>query len=196
MSLAGIFDTNLSTIPAQVPYVTGDPARRQPWRAELTDSDGLKIGIVWQGNPTQKDDRYRSVPLNFFAPLAKVAGTRLFSLQVGAGREQLAKCCFPIVDLGGRFDAGCLDDLAAVLPQLDLVVTVCTSVAHLAGALGVRGWVALKSVPYWCWLLGRSDSPWYPTLRLFRQAKPGAWPEVFENMAAALPCLEKTRGVF
>ncbi len=147
---------------------------------------GFKVGIVWQGNPKQEDDRHRSVPLAQFAPLAAVPGVHLIGLQVGFGQEQLAQAPFPITDLGSRFDPNSLQDLAAVLPNLDLVVTVCTSVAHLAGALGVPGWVVLKFVPYWCWLLDRSDSPWYPSLRLFRQARQGAWHDVFAQMAETL----------
>ncbi len=147
---------------------------------------GFKVGVVWQGSPTQGDDRLRSVPLAMFAPLARVPGVTLLSLQVGFGQEQLAGAPFPIIDLGSRFNPASLDDLAAVMPNLDLTVTVCTSAAHLAGAMGLPVWVAVKFVPYWCWLLERLDSPWYPTARLFRQQQAGAWPEVFERLAAAL----------
>ncbi len=183
LSLPGMFKTTLASIPNKVPYLSPEPELFAHWRAELNSVGGLKIGIVWQGSPTQAEDRQRSVPLAQFAPLAEVPGVRLLSLQVGPGREQLPQAPFPIIDLGSRLDSLSLHALAAVLRNLDLVVTVCTSVAHLAGALGVPAWIALKCVPYWCWLLERADSPWYPSLRLFRQRRPGEWNEVFERIA-------------
>ncbi len=186
LSVAGHFRTTLDSIPHDVPYLEADAALVEKWRRELAPLSGRKIGIVWQGNPSQGDDRHRSVPLHLFAPLAKVPGVQLISLQVGPGQEQLGEVQFPIMDLGGRFDRSSLDDLAAALVNLDLVVTVCTSVAHLGGALGVPVWVALKYVPHWVWLLERTDSPWYPSLRLFRQLVPGAWPDLFARIAAAI----------
>ena len=186
MSLAGIFETTLATLPNKVPYLQADPDLVERWRVELAVLNGIKVGIVWQGNPQQEDDRHRSVPLAQFESLAKVPGVKLVSLQVGPGREQLARVPFPVMDLGGRFDPCSLADLAAVLPNLDLMVTVCTAPAHLAGAMGVPAWVALKSAAYWCWLLDRSDSPWYPSLRLFRQKRLGDWGEVFAQMAEEL----------
>jgi tetratricopeptide (TPR) repeat protein len=183
MSLAGLLGTTLASLPGKIPHLAVDSKRSKHWQAELNVLDGFKIGIVWQGNPTQKDDRYRSVRLAQFAPLAKVPGVRLVSLQVGSGQEQLKQVPFPVTDLGGRFNPDSLTDLAAALPCLDLVVTVCTSVAHLAGALGSPVWVALRHVPYWIWLMDRSDSPWYPSARLFRQKHDGAWDEVFERIA-------------
>ena len=152
---------------------------------------GFRIGIVWQGNPNQEEDRYRSVPLVQIAPLAEIPGVSLVSLQVGPGRKQLAEATFPVIDLGSRFAQDSLHDLAAVLPNLDLVITVCTSVAHLAGAMGLRSWVALKFVPFWVWQLDRPASPWYPTLRLFRQRKIGDWGEVFDRIAAEVALLVK-----
>jgi ADP-heptose:LPS heptosyltransferase len=110
----------------------------------------------------------------------------LVSLQVGRGTEQLASAPFSLTDLGNRFDQNSLEDLAGTLMNLDLVVTVDTAVAHLAGALGVPVWVALPFVPDWRWLLDRDDSPWYPTLRLFRQSSVGDWRELFERIAQAL----------
>ena len=111
-------------------------------------------------------------------------GVRLLSVQVGPGTEQLPAAPFPVTDLGSRFDPSSLDDLAAVLVNLDLVVTVETAVAHLAGALGVPVWVALPvaAAPDWRWLRERPDSPWYPTMRLFRQSRFGDWNEVFERI--------------
>ncbi len=186
MSLAGLFDIALESLPGKMPYLTVGAARSKRWQAELSGLRGFKIGIVWQGNPAQADDRHRSVPLAQFASLAKVPGVQLVSLQVGPGQEQLAKAPFPITDLGCRFNPDSMTDLAAALPCLDLVVTVCTSVAHLAGAMGIPVWVALRHVPYWPWLLDRLDSPWYPSARLFRQKNAGVWDDVFNDMARAL----------
>ena len=191
MSLAGIFETKLDTIPADVPYLRADPELVTRWRSEILapfsgEPKATNVGIVWQGSPTQEDDCHRSVPLAQFAPLAEVPGVRLFSLQVGAGRDQLSQVTFPVTDLGCRMNPNSLGDLAAILVNLDLVVTVCTAVAHLAGALGVTGWVALRSTPHWVWLLDRDQTPWYPTLRLFRQQQAGAWGPVFERIAGAL----------
>lgn len=147
LSLPGLFGTTLENIPGPVPYVVSAAALVTRWRQELGAMDGFKIGIVWQGNPTQPDDSFRSVPLALFAPLAALPGVRLLSLQVGQGHEQLASATFPIVDLGSRFDPASLHDVAAVLPCLDLVITVCTSVAHLGGACGVPVWMALHWFP-------------------------------------------------
>jgi hypothetical protein len=129
------------------------------------------------------------MPLRSFAPLAAVPGVRLVSLQKGTGREQLAAAgAPPVFDLGPDADttAGTFMDAAAVMQNLDLVVSADTAVVHLAGALGVPAWVALASLPNFRWLLEREDSPWYPSLRLFRQPRPGDWESVFGRMAEAL----------
>ena len=142
----------------------------------------LNIGIAWQGNPEFPGDYLRSIPLKYFEKLAQVPGIRLVSLQKELkGTDQLPTWSgqVPLLDLSDRLESFC--DTAAVMKNLDLVVSSCTSVAHLAGALGVPVWTALQFVPDWRWLLNRSDSPWYPTMRLFRQKKPGAWDEVFRT---------------
>jgi len=195
LSLPGLLGTRLDTIPAQVPYLRADPQRLEYWRNELAPLGGFQVGIVWQGSLVHENDRQRSVPLTQFAPLARVQGVRLFSLQVGVGTEQLAQAGEPlgVTDLGGRFDQTSLEDAAAVLPNLDLVVTVDTALAHLAGALGVPVWMALPFAPDWRWLLDREDSPWYPTMRLFRQRRPGDWDEVFQRAAAELDHCIATR---
>jgi hypothetical protein len=122
--------------------------------------------------------------------LAAVEGVRLFSLQKGPAREQIREVArrLAVTDLGGTLDegTGAFVDTAAVMKNLDLVVTTDTSIAHLAGALGVPVWLALSAGPDWRWLLGREDSPWYPSMRLFRQSRPHDWDEVFERMAAEL----------
>ena len=126
-----------------------------------------------------------------FAPLASLPGVRLISLQKGFGSEQVAAVDFPVLDLSGRLDevAGPFMDTAAVIRSLDLVVTPDTAIAHLAGALGAPVWVALQFSPDWRWLLGRDDSPWYPTMRLFRQTTFGGWPDVFARIANAVQAL-------
>ena len=129
---------------------------------------------------------HRSTSLANFETLARVEGVNLVSLQVGPGKEQLAAATFPITDLGSLFDPSSLKDLAAVLVNLDLIVTVDTAVAHLAGALGLPVWTLLQWIPDWRWLLDRTDCPWYPTMRLFRQRQTGDWPEVFERIAGEI----------
>jgi hypothetical protein len=187
-SLPGIFGTTLETIPARIPYLAADPTLVEHWRPEVQREAGLKVGIVWQGSRAHPADRRRSVPLAQFAPLAAVEGVRLLSLQVGQGTEQMAEAGrhLNVIDLGSRFDKTSLADAAAVVRCLDLVVTVDTAIAHLAGALGVPVWVAVPSAPDWRWLLGREDSPWYPSMRLFRQKTLGDWDEVFSRLAGAL----------
>ena len=186
LSLPGIFGTTLATIPAAVPYLSAEPSLVEKWRKELEPLNGFKVGIVWQGKPTNQGDCYRSIPLRHFEPLAHVDGVQLLSLQVGPGTEQLAAASVPIANLGERFDPSSLRDLGAVLMNLDLVITVETAVAHLAGALGVPVWVTLSVAGDWRWLLERSDSPWYPTMHLFRQQHFGEWVGVFERVAAEL----------
>jgi predicted O-linked N-acetylglucosamine transferase (SPINDLY family) len=191
LSLPGILKTSLTTIPANVPYLFADPQLIDHWRRELGEPSALKkIGIAWQGNPTYLLDHQRSIPLAHFAPLARLAGVKLFSLQKGLGREQLdaVKDQMDVVDLGSRLDqsGATFADTAAVMKNLDLIVTSDTAIAHLAGALGIPVWIALAFVPDWRWLLHREDCPWYPTMRLFRQPAPGNWQAVFLRIAAEL----------
>jgi tetratricopeptide (TPR) repeat protein len=186
LSLPRIFQTTLATVPADVPYLSAPAELVGRWRGELGGAGGLRVGIAWQGSPTHKRDRRRSVPLTHFLPLARLEGVRLVSLQKGHGAEQLAGLAdrHGIIDLGARLTD--FADTAAVMRNLDLVITVDTAVAHLAGALGVPVWVALPSPPDWRWLLGRPDSPWYPTMRLFRQRESGHWDDAFADLAREL----------
>jgi tetratricopeptide (TPR) repeat protein len=190
LSLPGIFGTTFASIPAETPYLFADPALVEHWRRQLVSIPAFKIGIAWQGDVNFLWDRQRSIPLNCFAALARVPGVQLLSLQKGAGREDLAflPSDITVADLADRIDETCgaFMDTAAVMKNLDLVVTSDTSIAHLAGALGVQTWVGLACAADWRWLLRRDDSPWYPTMRLFRQAKPGDWDGVFARMAAEL----------
>jgi hypothetical protein len=148
------------------------------------------VGINWQGNPEFAVDALRSIPLRHFAPLAACPNVKLYSLQKNFGREQLAALAgqMQIVDLGATLDegTGAFVDTAAVMMNLDLVITSDTAMAHLAGALGVPVWVALQLRPNWRFLLDRDDSPWYPSMRLFRQRNFGDWADVFERIAAEL----------
>ncbi len=195
-SLPHAFGTRLETIPAAVPYLAAEPALREMWIQRI-GAGGLKVGVVWQGNPDPAADRARSVPLAALAPLAEVPGVRLISLQKGFGEEQLSTLpsSMRVETLGADFDAGtdAFVDTAAAMTCLDLVVTCDTSIAHLAGALAVPVWVALKIDAEWRWLTERADSPWYPTMRLFRQARRGAWGDVFEAMAHELVALAAAR---
>ena len=173
---------------AEVPYLAADRALRESWRDELAKIEGFKIGIAWQGSRNDQLHGQRSLPLGHFAALARLPGVRLISLQKGFGTEQIATVDFPVVDLADRLDeaAGPFRDTAAVITNLDLVVTADTSVAHLAGALGAPVFVALASPADWRWQRDREDSPWYPTMRLFRQMTPGDWSDVFQRIVAAV----------
>jgi hypothetical protein len=144
------------------------------------------VGIVWQGHQGFQYDGDRSVRLEHFAPLAKLPGIRLFSLQVGPGAEQVQQAGFPITDLGSRFDPACFRDVAAAMMAMDLVLTVDSAPAHLAGALGVPVWTLVGFNHDFRWMRDREDSPWYPTMRLFRQQRPGEWASVFERLQDAL----------
>src|SRR5262249_20990605 len=149
------------------------PLRVERWRRELAYETRLKVGLVWRGSPQYISDRQRSAELSHLRPLAGVPGVALFSLQFGPGGEEVMSADFPITDLGSRSTP--MENLAALLLNLDLLISVDTAPAHLAGALGVPYWLALPNVPDWRWMLDRSDSPWYPTARLFRQREPGNW---------------------
>jgi hypothetical protein len=190
MSLPGVFGTTVETIPAPSPYLFADAAMVEQHRAELARFPGFKIGVAWQGSPKHRRDHERSFPLALLEPLAHRPGVQLFSLQRGYGSEQLSRLDgrFPIIDLGRPMEeqGGDFLDTAAVVKSLDLVVAADTAVAHLAGGLGVPVWMATPFAPDWRWLSGRDDSPWYPTMRLFRQKQPGDWQEVFQRMAAEL----------
>jgi tetratricopeptide (TPR) repeat protein len=190
MGLPHVFGTTLDTVPADIPYLSAEQARVERWRGEVEKYPGLRVGIAWQGRPQYHGDRLRSVPLACFEPLSCVEGVRLISLQKVYGTEQLAEVAgrFEVIDLAASLDVGgeAFLDIAAAMKSLDLVISCDTAIAHLAGALGVRVWVALVHAPDWRWMLGRDDSPWYPTMRLFRQSQPRQWSDVFARMAAEL----------
>jgi hypothetical protein len=188
--LPRLLGTTAETIPAPVPYLTADPERVRRWRDELAPLRGFRIGVAWQGNARMVPyDRRRSFPLAALEPLARLPGVHLVVLQKGPGRDQLAAAAgWPLADPGGRLDesGGAFADTAAVVQNLDLVVTCDSAPAHLAGALGAACWVALPFAADWRWQHGREDSPWYPTLRLFRQSRAGDWSDVFRRIVDAL----------
>jgi tetratricopeptide (TPR) repeat protein len=189
LSLPYAFRTRLETIPAEVPYLAAEQDRVLRWRERLR-GPGFKVGINWQGNKQSPADRGRSFPLHLFQRIASIPGVRLISLQMGAGTEQLQTIPrgMAVESLGDAFNGGpdAFLDSAAVIENLDLVITSDTAVAHLAGALARPAWVALMHVPDWRWLMERADSPWYPTHRLYRQRRRGGWDEVFDAMHAHL----------
>jgi tetratricopeptide (TPR) repeat protein len=186
LSLPRLLGTHVHNIPAGVPYLFAREALVRHWRDRLSDCAGFTVGICWQGSPTHESDRRRSFPLAHLAALAAVPGVDLISLQKGAGAEQMSGVQFPVMRLGLDDESWVFMDTAAVVRNLDLVVTADTSVAHLAGALGVPVWVALPKMPDWRWQLDRDDSPWYPTMRLFRQEVAGDWAPVFRRINSAL----------
>lgn len=205
LSLPAIFNTTMETVPARVPYLTTDALLVEHWREELARAIGFEvqpstaetsagrrvkpfvIGIAWQGNPSQRMDNWRSFPLADLAPLAALPGVHLVNLQVEHGLDQLGDCArkFAVIDLLGTRKRDFVET-AALMTGLDLVITPDTAVAHLAGGLGLRVWVGLCSVGDWRYPHGRDDTPWYPTMRLFRQSKLGDWDGVFGQMKSAL----------
>lgn len=185
LSLPGIFTAGMSGFSAHVPYLKAEPERVEVWRDRIGRT-GFKIGICWQGEKVGNVDIGRSLALQHFKGIASILGVRLISLQKNAGVEQLDDLSdgMKVEILGDEFDAGtdAFLDAAAVMESLDLVIAPDTALAHLAGALGRPVWVALKQVPDWRWFLDRSDSPWYPTMRLFRQQRRGDWAAVFSGI--------------
>lgn len=196
ISLPLAFATAIDNISGGVPYLHADPARVERWRSRV-GGHGFKIGICWQGNPGLLD-RGRSFPVSCFAGIARLPGVRLINLHKGEGLAQLSSPPegLHVETLGDDFDAGpdAFVDSAAVMTLCDLVITSDTAVAHLAGALGVRTWVALKFAPDWRWQVDRTDSPWYPTVRLFRQRSRGDWQPVFREIETELGRLLEATG--
>jgi predicted O-linked N-acetylglucosamine transferase (SPINDLY family) len=191
LSLPRAFGTRVETIPAQVPYLTADPLDVTRWGARVK-GDGPRVGIVWAGNPATKRDRFRSPRLRSVAPLFSVPGVTFVCLQMGAGREDLATTPLPpnVIDLGDEITD--LAETAAIMASLDLVISPCTAPLHLAGALGRPTWAMIPFAPHFPWLLDRADSPWYPSMRLYRQSRPGTdWSSVVDRIATDLRILHR-----
>ncbi|MFK7822428.1 MAG: tetratricopeptide repeat protein, partial [Planctomycetaceae bacterium] len=184
LSLPLLLETRAETIPADVPYLEPASQLVSTWSERLAQIDGFKVGIAWQGAPGHLSDVRRSFSLREFETIAAVPGVSLVALQKGFGLEQVSEVSFPIHELGDDHDEsnGAFMDTAAVMANLDLVITSDTSVAHLAGAMGVPVWIAMSTGSDWRWMSGRDDSPWYPTARLYRQTEAGEWASVFERM--------------
>lgn len=190
LSLPLVFETTLENIPANVPYLKADSVLVEKWRDKIkTDNARMKIGLVWSGGPAHDKDRYRSCSLEIFSQLAQLKEITFYSLQKGEAAQQAKN------PPGGMKLIDCTDeihdfsDTAALIENLDLVISVDTSVAHLVGALGKRIWTLIPFSPDWRWMLNRKDSPWYPTMRLFRQPSLGDWSSVIENISRELRAL-------
>jgi tetratricopeptide (TPR) repeat protein len=194
MSLPLAFNTTVESVPAAVPYLRADPADAARWKARLA-GEGLKVGLVWGGNPDFADDRRRSPGLGPLTPLLTVAGVRWFGLQTGTPRRDLEKppAGVDLTDLGPEIRH--FSD-AAIIDNLDLVISSCTAALHLAAAMGRPTWGLLAHGADWRWMTDRDDSPWYPTLRLFRQPRAGDWGAVAQAAAQALEQLvdKRTKG--
>ncbi|MDP7097765.1 MAG: tetratricopeptide repeat protein [Rhodospirillales bacterium] len=192
LSLPKLFATTLQTIPAEVPYLIPAAAAAGKWRKRMARSARARVGLAWQGDPRYPNDRRRSPGLEPFLPLFETPGVDFYSVQTGPGMEALGQHRLGgmVEDLGPEL--GDFADTAAAFVNLDLLITSDTAVPHLAGALGKPVWLALPYVPDWRWLMEGEKSPWYPTMRLFRQTSPGDWDGVFDRVARAL--LEICRG--
>jgi len=183
LSLPRLLGTVPDSIPAAVPYLAADPARVERYRARLGAGNGLRVGLVWAGSPRHTSDRLRSIRLARMTPLRHVEGVEWHSLQVEESAREEARGEGWLRRL---LDEPNADSLAAAMTCLDLVITVDTMPAHLAGALGCPVWTLLAHVPDWRWHLAEEDSPWYPTMRLFRQQRPGDWEELLKRVAVEL----------
>jgi Tfp pilus assembly protein PilF len=197
LSLPHLFGTELETVPADIPYLRADPDQVATWRAKLAALPGLKVGLVWAGGTRPDDpdwariDLRRSLALTQFAGISGLAGVSLVSLQKGESAAQAAG--FPIADFTDEIED--FADTAALVEALDLVISVDTAVAHLAGSLGKPVWILSRYDGCWRWLDNRDDSPWYPTARLYRQTEPHRWPEVLVRIHGDLANLVHAKSV-
>ncbi len=186
MSLPLMFRTRLDTIPASIPYLSAAPDSVRRWQDRLSELERPRIGVVWRGRPSHANDRNRSIPLALLAPLLRPEHGSFVSLTREPADEEAGLLArLPACrDVGS--DLADFAETAAAIDALDLVIAVDTAVAHLAGALGKPVWLLLPHIPDWRWLLDRTDSPWYPAMRLFRQQRRGDWAGVIAAVAAAL----------
>jgi hypothetical protein len=185
VSLPLAFSTDLNSIPAQIPYLKTDPALVEKWQARLGNREGkLRVGISWAGNPAHHNDRNRSMIPADLLSLAETKHATFYSLQKDKGPAKTLPPALDLIDLIPELTD--FAETAAMIQNLDLVISVDTAVAHLAGAIGKSVWVLLPLVPDWRWMQDRPDTPWYPTMRLFRQRSIGDWSAVIQDVNAAL----------
>ena len=185
LSLPLAFATDLSTIPSRIPYVNPDPARVEAWGQRLR-GNSLRVGLAWGGNPNYPHDLWRSIPLEKLAALTNLDGTTFYSLQMGAPARQVKQLGLLVHLIDLQDEQEDFAETAAIVANLDLVISIDTSVAHLAGAMGKPVWILLNNSPDWRWLLDREDSPWYPTARLLRQSAFGNWQDVLTRVEREL----------
>jgi len=184
MSLPYVFKTSTASIPRSVPYLRVPDEIKKHWRERLADVPGMKVGLAWAGKPSYRENATRSIPLRQLSPLLALEGVQAVSLQKGEGAREARDVGRNILDW--MDECGDLLDTAALVDQLDLVISVDTSVAHLAGALGKPVWLLNRFGSEWRWLLDREDSPWYPGMRIFRQERQGEWDSVIRRLATEL----------
>jgi ADP-heptose:LPS heptosyltransferase len=185
LSLPTAFATELETIPTNVPYIRPFTERLAKWRHRFADDGRVRVGICWAGNSAHLNDRNRSIALDRLAKIFSVGGVDFISIQKDVNEAQAALLReHGVRQLGHEFDD--FSDTAAAIALLDLVIAVDTSVAHLAGAMGKAVALLIPFSPDWRWLLGRSDSPWYPTMRIFRQSAVGDWTAPVERLREEL----------
>lgn len=194
MSLPYLLKTDINSIPSSVPYLKADIYKIEEWGKKLK-SKKFKIGICWQGSKA-KVDKGRSFPLSLFNDISKIPNLELISLYKGDEENQILNIDFDLNNFGNNFDneKHAFIDTAAIMMHCDLIITSDTAIAHLAGALGRPVWVALKNIPEWRWMLNRSDSPWYPTMNLYRQNKFNDWGYVFDLMKKDLNEIMSDKG--
>ena len=189
LSLPRLLGTSLESVPADIPYIRPDPMRVAIWRGQMRRGSGFNVGLLWRGNPANSDDRKHSLACSQVAALCATPGTNWFSLQVDVTAPEIEILSRHKTVRDRGLELGDWADTAALIAMLDLVITVDSAVAHLAGAMGKLVWVMLSAVPHWCWLRDRPDTPWYPTARLFRQTRQGEWDGVLgavENQLRAM----------
>jgi hypothetical protein len=186
LSLPRVFGTSLVDVPADIPYLAADAAQAAAWSQRLADLPGRKVGLVWAGLPQYADDAHRSLPLAQLAPLGGVVGVTFISLQTGAAAVQAGAVPPGMTLHDASAGLGDFADTAALIAALDLVISVDTAAAHLAGALGRPVWLLNRFDTDWRWMTDRADSPWYPAMRIFRQPRRGDWDSVISQIRAEL----------
>jgi tetratricopeptide (TPR) repeat protein len=190
LSLPWIFDTREDTIPARSPYLFADPTAGELWKKRFAGESRLKVGLTWTGSLGHQRNPFRRVELERYAAhFGGLQNVAFYSLQPGATADVAAARAAGLPMADYTAELATFDDTAAFIDALDLVITVCTSVAHLSGALGQRTWVLLDVNPHWVWLLDRADSPWYPSATLYRQPQFGQWEPVLEAVTRDLATL-------